>query len=77
MALISLHITQPILVGTHGIQNVTVSSPLPGQIRVIGDFVDGSRTTGIILIIYSLNNDSNVHYIGKDKEQGRVSVIIN
>ena len=64
-------------VGTHDIQNVTVSSPLPGQIRVTGEFVDGFTATALLLIIYSLNNDSNVHYIDEHKEQGSVSVVIN
>ena len=65
------------VLGTHDIHNVSVTSPLPGQIRVTGDFVDGSTATGIILIIYSLNNNSNVHYIDKDKEQRSVSVIVS
>ena len=64
-------------VGTHDIQNVSVSSPLPGQIRITGTFVDGSTATGVLLIIYSLNIDSNAHYIAKHKELESVSVMGN
>ena len=62
-------------IGTHDIQNVTVNSPLPGQIRVTGDFVDGTKATGVLLIIYSLANSSDIRYISKETEQGRVSVL--
>ena len=34
------------ITGTHDIQNVTVSFPHPGEIRVAGDFVDSSTATG-------------------------------
>ena len=50
------------ITGTHDIQNVTVTSSPIGHIRVTGDFVDGSTATGALLIIYSLDNDSDVHY---------------
>ena len=34
-----------------------------------GDFIDGSTATGLLIIIYSLTNDSNVHYISEDTDQ--------
>ena len=49
--------------GTHDIQNISVTSPQPGDVRVTGDFIDGSTATGLLIIIYSLTNDTNVHYI--------------
>ena len=49
--------------GTHDIQNISVTSPQPGEVRVTGDFIDGSTATGLLIIIYSLTNDSDVHYI--------------
>ena len=58
-----------IIIGTHDIQDVTASSLHPGQIRVVGDYVDGSAATGVLLILYSLTNDSDVLYIAKQKEQ--------
>ena len=68
-----------IIIGTHDIQNVTVapSSLHPGQIRVTGDFVNGSTATGVLLIVYSLTNESDVHYVAKPKEQDvNVSYIV-
>ena len=49
--------------GTHDIQNISVTSPQPGEVRVTSDFIDGSTATGLLIIIYSLTNDSDVHYI--------------
>ena len=51
------------LPGTHAIQNISVSSPLSGQVRVTGDFVQGSTATGVLIIVYTLINDSDIHYI--------------
>lgn len=64
-------------IGTHGIQNVTVNSSCPGQIRVTGDFVDGSTATGVFLIIYSLTNESDVLYITKQKEQNATVSLVD
>ena len=50
------------ILGTHDIQNISVSSPLPGTVRVTGDFIQGSTATGLLVIVYSLSNDSNVYY---------------
>ena len=36
---------------------------------VTGDFIDGSTATGLLIIIYSLTNDSDVHYISEDTDQ--------
>ena len=35
---------------------------LPGEVRVTGNFLNGSTATGLLIIIYSLTNDSDVHY---------------
>ena len=43
-------------IGTHDIQNISVTSPQPGEVRVTGDFIDGSTATGLLIIIYSANN---------------------
>ena len=50
------------LIGTHDIQNISVTSPHPGEVRVTGELIDGSTATGALIIIYSLTNDSDVHY---------------
>ena len=39
--------------GTHDIQNITVSSSSPGEISVTGNFVDGSTTNAILVVVYS------------------------
>ena len=39
-----------------------------------GDFIDGSTATGLLIIIYSLTNDSDVNYIttgGSTSQQPR------
>ena len=65
------------LIGTHNIQNITVSSPLSGEVRVTGDFVEGSRSTnGIFLITYSPTNDSDVLYVAKQTERNDISMDI-
>ena len=47
-----------------------MSSSEPGEIRVTGNFVDQQSTaTGALVIVYSLTDDSNVHYITVDVEQ--------
>ena len=50
------------VLGSHDIQNVTVSSNGPGEITVTGDFINGSSAIGILSIVYSPNNDSNIYY---------------
>ena len=64
-----LHIIITVWVGTHDVQNVSVNSVCPGQIRVTGDFVDGSTVTRVLIIVYS---QSDVRYITSkpaDQEQ--------
>ena len=61
--LVNLIHSNTLISGTHDIQNISVTSPQPGEVRVTGDFIDGSTATGLLIIIYSLTNDSNVHYI--------------
>ena len=58
-------------IGTHDIQNISVSSSQPGEVRVTGDFIDGSTATGVLLILYSLTNDSDIHYVIESYEQSR------
>ena len=41
---------------------MTVDSLQLGEIRVRGDFVDQATATGALVIVYSLSNDSDVHY---------------
>ena len=52
---------------------------LPSEVRVTGNFIDGLTVTEVLLIIYSLTNDYDVHYItgGSTSQQPRnVHVIV-
>ncbi len=65
-------------IGTHDIQNVTVmvNPSLPGVIQLTGEFVDGSEVTGVLWMVCSLNNDSDIQYIyiAKQPEQNSISI---
>ena len=37
---------------THDIQNISVSSPLPGAVRVTGEFIQRSTATGVLILLY-------------------------
>ena len=52
----------PFTSGTYDIQNVSITSPFPGQIRVTFDFINGSTASGVLTIAYSLINNSVVLY---------------
>ena len=39
-----------------------MSSPSPGLICVTGDFINGSSTSSILVIIYSTDNRNDVYY---------------
>ena len=56
------------ILGTHDIQNIIAISPHPGQISIMGNFIDGSIATGVLLIVYSLTNESDIHYHAINKE---------
>ena len=50
--------------GTHNV----VGSSLPGQISITGDVISGATATGVLMIVYSLANSEDVHYIAKQTE---------
>ena len=59
------------IIGINDIQNTRVDSPQRGEIRVRGNFIDRTTATGVLLIVYSLDNDSDVHYLAVDKGSGQ------
>ena len=61
----------------HDFQNISVSSPLPGQIRVTGDLIEGSTATGVLIIVYSQSNDSDIHYKNSEHEGQRTDLEVN
>ena len=60
-----------LLLGTHDIHNISVTSPMPGEIRVTGYLINGSSTIGILIIVYSISEDTHVYYnfVPHDTEQ--------
>ena len=48
---------------------MTTKPSLPGQIRIKGDFVANAAANGAFVIIYSLTDYSDVHYIAKQAEE--------
>ena len=65
MYVVNMKNNSPLLhvhVGTHDIHTISATSPSPGEVRVTGNLIDGSATIGILIIIYSLTDDSTTHY---------------
>ena len=60
--------------GTHDIQNVVARSSLPGQISVTGDVISGATATGVLVIVYSLSNYNDLHYISEQTEGDSISL---
>ena len=60
--------------GTHDIQNVVAHSSLPGQINVRGDAISGATATGVLVIVYSLSNYNDLHYISERTEGNSISL---
>ena len=60
--------------GTHDIQNVVARSSLPGQISVRGDVISGATSTGVLVIVYSLSNFDDLHYISEQTEGNSISL---
>ena len=60
--------------GTHDIQNIVAISQLPGQISVTGELISGSTATGVLVVVYSLTNSEDIHYIAKQTEGNIISL---
>ena len=61
-----LHFRNRFLVGTHDIQNISVSSPLPGQVRVTGYFIEGSTAIGVLVAILTATENLYLYLITRD-----------
>ena len=60
--------------GTHDIQNVVARPSLPGQISVRGDVISGATATGVLVIVYSLSNFNDIHYIAEQTMGDSISL---
>ena len=61
-------------IGTHDIQNVVASSQLPGRISITGELVSESTATGVLVVVYSLSSDNDIHYVTKPAKKDRISL---
>ena len=64
------------LVGTHDIQNISVSSPLPGMVRVTGDFIQGSTATGLLVIVYSQSDNCDIQYVNSEYPGQNIDITV-
>ena len=64
-----------ILIGTHDIQNISVSSPLSGQVRVTGDFLEGSTATGVLVTLVN-EGDVQHHLSTRGSNENEVESVI-
>ena len=49
-------------IGTFAVQNISVTSVAPGELQVTGDFITNTSAVGMLAIVYSTDNDSDIHY---------------
>ena len=59
------------MLGTHDIQNISVISSHPGNIRVSGNWIQRSTARGIIVIVYSA---TDIHYHVREERGDRFYV---
>lgn len=50
------------IAGTHDISSISIVSPYPGVVMVTGDIINELSSIGILIIVYSLTDDSNTYY---------------
>jgi hypothetical protein len=51
-----------LFIGTFAVHNVSVTSGAPGELEVTGDFLTNTSAAGMLAIVYSTDNDSDIHY---------------
>ena len=72
----SVYIICNIHVGTHDIQNVSVSSRIPGQIRVTGEFIQESMATGVLVAVINATYSEH-HLISRDDSRNGIDGVIS
>ena len=50
------------ILGTYDISSISIISPYPGVVMVTGDIIDQLSSIEILIITYSLTDDSNSYY---------------
>ena len=61
-------------IGTHAVQNISLTSDEPGELTVTGDFITNTSALGTLAIVYSTVNDSDIHYIEVRLPQTEISL---
>ena len=51
--------------GTHDIQNISVSSPQPGEVKVTGDFINESTATGVLTVSVDFSTSKIFYHLIK------------
>ena len=65
-----------IVLGIHDIQNISVSSLIPGQVRVTGDFIQGSAATGILVAVLTTSEILYLHIIKRNSSRLHIEVLL-
>ena len=63
------HVIMVFALGTHDAYNISVTSPHPGVVMVTGNFIMGTSAKGVLIIVYSLTNDSDILYVTSNAHQ--------
>ena len=61
-------------IGTHSVQNISMRSNKPGELAVTGDFITNTSALGMLAIVYSTVNDSDIHYTEARLPQTEISL---
>ena len=56
-------------VGTYEIENIYANSSRSGELLVTGNLIAGSMDVGILLVVYSFTNKSDVRYFSSKSRQ--------
>ena len=54
--------------GTHDVQNTSITSPIPSEIRVTGEFIQGSTATGVVIAVLALS-EINFYLLTSDRRK--------
>ena len=65
---VNVHVLCVFSLGTHDIQSILVTSPNPGDIRVTGQFIQGSTTTGVVIADILLSG-INFYFLARENDQ--------
>ena len=56
-----------IFIGTHDIQNISVTFPTSGELKITGYIIDRSNVTGMLAILYSKDSVYYLRVMGNNR----------